>query len=414
MWGKPFFRELALALQRQLERVRKIRFGLFDGFALRNRGGKLFHKTSIATLFGGFKNGCQFHARRLSPLAAKVFPERQYLFRQHAADAGRCAEMFSYNGIGPLRMRCPKCQFDHPLQTTECLKCGIIFSRYKAALESAANQVNPDVAVFVSAPAVPAEPAFSANDALSRADARTELKYRIFALPLALLLARLVAGTPLRLAAAMLAMVLHESGHAITAWLTGRWAVPLPWVTPHGQERSWGIVLLVTAVILFGGFLGWKAERWGWVLAAGAVLLLQLIALTLPAEATIIFFGDGGALVLATLLMATFYAPRESRLYKSWGLRWGLLVIGALSLMHVFLMWTGPLENLPFGEIEGVNLSDPSLLTEMYGWTVLQMVDRYVRLGTVCLAALLALYVWGLASAYLQLRRSPSSEQQHS
>jgi hypothetical protein len=311
-------------------------------------------------------------------------------------------------------MRCPKCQFDHPLQTTECLKCGIVFSRYWAVVESAANQVNPDVAEFVSAPAALAEPASSANDAHSRADTGTELKNSIFALPLALLLARLVAGTPLRLAAAMLAMVLHETGHAITAWLTGRWAVPLPWVTPHGQERSWGIVLLVTAAILFGGFLAWKAERWGWVLAAGAVLLLQLIALTLPAEATIIFLGDGGALVLATLLMASFYAPRESRLYKSWGLRWGLLVIGALSFMHVFLMWRGPLENIPFGEIEGVNLSDPSLLTEMYGWTVLQMVDRYFRLGTVCLAALLALYVWGLASAYLQLRRSPSSEQQHS
>ena len=68
LWGKAFFRKLALALQRQLERVRKIRFGLFDGFTLRNRGGKLFHKTSIATLFGGFKNGCQFHARRLSHL----------------------------------------------------------------------------------------------------------------------------------------------------------------------------------------------------------------------------------------------------------------------------------------------------------------------------------------------------------
>jgi hypothetical protein len=240
------------------------------------------------------------------------------------------------------------------------------------------------------------------------------LKYRILALPLALLLARLVAGTPLRMAAAMLAMVLHESGHAITAWLTGRWAVPLLWVTPHGQERSWGIVLLVTAAILFGGFLACKAERWAWVLAGGALLVLQLIALSLPAEALIVFFGDGGAMVLATILMAAFYAPRESPLYKNWGLRWGLLVIGALSFMHVFLMWTGPLEDLPFGEIEGVNLSDPSLLTEMYGWTVLQMVDRYVRLGTVCLATLLALYVWGLVSVYLEIRRSPSSEQQHS
>ena len=311
-------------------------------------------------------------------------------------------------------MRCPKCQFDHPLQTTECLKCGIVFSRYQAAPESATNQINPDVAVAVPASTALADPAAAANDALRRADARTELKYRILALPLALLLARLVAGTGLRMVAAMLAMVLHESGHAITAWLTGRWAVPLPWVTPHGQERSWLIVLLVTAVIGFAGFLAWKMERPGWLLAAAALLVLQLIVLPLPAGAMIIFFGDGGALVLATLLMATFYAPRESRLYKSWGLRWGLLAIGALSFVHVFLMWRGPLEDLPFGEIEGVNLSDPSLLTEMYGWTVLQMVDRYVRLGTVCLVALLALYIWGLASAYLEIRRSPSSEQQYS
>src|SRR6202050_2123870 len=154
-----------------------------------------------------------------------------------------------YNGFGPLRMRCPKCQFDHPLQPTECLKCGIVFLRYQPALERAANQLNPDVAVAASAPPALGEPATAANDALSRTDARSELQYRILALPLALLLARLVAGTPLRMAAAVLAMVLHESGHAITAWLTGRWAVPLLWVTPHGEQRSWLIVLLVTAVI---------------------------------------------------------------------------------------------------------------------------------------------------------------------
>src|SRR5271169_3554379 len=318
-------------------------------------------------------------------------------------------------------MRCPKCQFDHPLQTTECLKCGIVFSRYHAPLESAANQVQPDAAVAVSArPALgvsgsPVLAGPAANDThrgsygLSdvRSDARTELKYRIFALPLALLVARLVAGTPLRMAAAMLAMVLHESGHAITAWLTGRWAVPLPWVTPHGQERSWLIVVLVTGAILFGGYLAWQAERRGWLFAAAALLVLQLIALTQPAGAMIIFFGDGGALVLATLLMAAFYAPRESPLVKNWGLRWGLLVIGALSFLHVFLLWRGPMEDLPFGEIEGVNLSDPSLLTEMYGWSVLQMVDRYTRLGTGCLVALLVLYVWGLVSAYRAIPPEP-------
>lgn len=309
-------------------------------------------------------------------------------------------------------MRCPKCQFDHPLQTIECLKCGIVFSRYQPALQSPASQAHPDAPLAVPTIPVPAPPALArpataVNDALSRTEALTEFKCRILALPAALLLARLVARTGLRMPAAMLAMVLHESGHAITAWLTGRWAVPLLWVTPHGEERSLAIVLLVTAIIVFAGFLAWKLERPGWLLAAAALLVLQLVALSLPAGALIVFFGDGGALILATLLMAMSYAPRESRLYQSWGLRWGLLAIGALSFMHVFLMWTGPIEELPFGEIEGVNLSDPSLLTVMYGWTPLQMVDRYVRLGTLCLLALLALYIWGLVSAYLELRRTP-------
>lgn len=310
-------------------------------------------------------------------------------------------------------MRCPKCQFDHPLQTTECLKCGIVFSRYQAALETAAKPAAIAAPLPVmQAAALPQEAAFTGQD-----DALRELKIRVLALPAALLVARLVAGTGLRLMAGIFAMVVHESGHAVTAWLLGRWAVPMLWVTMHGEERSWGVVLFLMAAIGFGGFVAWKLERWGWVCIAGALLLTQLFFLSLPAymgPALIVFGGDGGALVLATILMATFYAPRESALCKSWGLRWGLLVIGALAFMHVYLSWAGPVENIPFGEIEGVNLSDPSLLTEMYGWSSLQLVDRYLRLAHVCFVAFGALYVWGLVSAYretrLQRQSSDSAE----
>src|SRR5260370_10418640 len=49
--GKPC--KLALALQRQFERVRTIRFGLFDVFAWRNRRRNLFHEAAIATPFAG-------------------------------------------------------------------------------------------------------------------------------------------------------------------------------------------------------------------------------------------------------------------------------------------------------------------------------------------------------------------------
>jgi hypothetical protein len=309
-------------------------------------------------------------------------------------------------------MRCPKCQFDHALQTIECLKCGIVFSRYRAPVEQSALQADAASALPLSsigaeaggvAPLLAVET--DAEFVPDRREAARELTCRIFALPVALLVARLVARNGLGLASGMLAMVLHESGHALTAWLTGRWAVPLLWVTPHGQERSWGIALFVTAAILVVGYFAWRLERWGWVAAAAVVLVLQLFALGSHAEPTIIFMGDGGAMVFATLLMAAFYAPRDSAIRKGWGLRWGLLAVGALSFMHVFLLWTGPMEDLPFGEIEGVNMSDPSLLTEMYGWSVLKLVDSYVRLGEVCLVALAAVYLGGLVAGYLEVRR---------
>lgn len=296
-------------------------------------------------------------------------------------------------------MRCPKCQFDHELQTTECLKCGIVFARYQAALE--AKKAGLPVPVVKPSALTPSAPL------PFQSDARRELQYRALALPLALIVGRWAAGTGLNMVAGLLAMVVHESGHAITAWLTGRWAVPMLWVTQWGQFRSWWIVLAVTGALVFGGYKAWKAQRWGWVCAAGAVLILELVIQSLPAfkqGALIVFGGDGGAMVLATILMAAFYAPRGSLLYKSWGVRWGLLVIGALSFMHVFRLWSGPWENIPFGELEGVNLSDPSLLTEEYGWTVIQLVDRYLLLARICLAALLAVYVWGLVSAYLEMR----------
>ena len=285
--------------------------------------------------------------------------------------------------------------------------------------ENAAGMVpTPAIASSASAP-LTGNPALSATvlseitePLVDRGAAFKELKYRALALPLALLFAWLVTGTGLRMVAGMLAMVVHESGHAITAWLVGRWAVPLLWVTMHGEERSWSVVLILTSVILLGGYVAWRTERWGWVCIAGAVLITQFIFLSLPNPgAMIVFGGDGGALVLATILMATFYAPQESALYKGWGLRWGLLMYGALAFMHVFRTWTGPMEDLPFGEIEGVNMSDPSLLTDMYGWSVLQLVDRYVRLGTICLLVLLALYIWGLVSTYMETRLPSAKEE---
>ena len=50
---------------------------------------------------------------------------------------------------------------------------------------------------------------------------------------------------------------------------------------------------------------------------------------------------------------------------------------------------------LPFGENEN-GLSDPSVLTEIYGWSLLTLINRYGQLAHGCLALLVVVYVAGL------------------
>jgi hypothetical protein len=57
-------------------------------------------------------------------------------------------------------MKCPKCNFDHPDQTTECLACGLIFAKYA---------LHAEAAELLAPPVVMDEPvqAFAADDAQS-------------------------------------------------------------------------------------------------------------------------------------------------------------------------------------------------------------------------------------------------------
>ena len=103
-------------------------------------------------------------------------------------------------------------------------------------------------------------------------------------------------------------------------------------------------------------------------------------------------------LVLGALLMATLYARPGSALHRGW-LRWGFLAIGAASFVDAFEQWwsarTDP-DRIPFGMNEGVGLSDPSGLSEDYGWSATQLVSRYVALGCACLLALAVVWLLGL------------------
>ncbi len=179
----------------------------------------------------------------------------------------------------------------------------------------------------------------------------------------------------------------------------------MPWRTAISPDR----MLLVTALIALLNVAlvaRWYVSRRWLLVGVGVALLLAQYVMTFVwsvNEATIAFTfgGDGGAMVLGTALMLTFFVDRDSPLHRGM-LRWGFLCIGAAAFVDTFATWwtarTDP-GAIPFGEIEGVGLSDPTKLVQIYQWTPEELVDRYVTLGVGCLVVLIAAYAWAVRQA---------------
>jgi len=193
-------------------------------------------------------------------------------------------------------------------------------------------------------------------------------------------------------------MWLHELGHAVAAWLCGYPAFPGPWFTSVGEERSFLFALAITAGLAYAI---WRARMEGervWMGVAIGVLVLQ-VALTVilsPSKAHVLitFCGDAGSMVFGAALMAAFFVPPGHKLHRDW-LRWGFLVIGAASFVDTFPGWWTARHDpgvIVFGEIEGRADTDPTVLVDS-GWTVVQMVSRYVGIGILSLLALAAAQV---------------------
>lgn len=232
-----------------------------------------------------------------------------------------------------------------------------------------------------------------------------EWKARAAAIPGALLVALAFHAWPTGhfLQRTFLSMIVHELGHAVTAWWCGFGALPGLWKTLIPETR--GMVWLLVAALETGLFVvGWKRQQLAIAFAGVALGGLQLYAMNLnvdDAQAWIAFGGDGGAMVLGTLLMASFFVPK----LKEHALRWGLLAIGAAAFVDTFATWWSARTDrdvIPFGEIEGVGLSDPSKLAEVHGWSVRTIVDRYVVVGVACLLAVTAVWAWSTWRAWQQ------------
>ncbi len=193
----------------------------------------------------------------------------------------------------------------------------------------------------------------------------------------------------------VITMWVHETGHAITAWFCGYPAFPGPWFTPITADRSWWFTLVLAGLLVAGGYRGWQRERTFWIFAAASALVLMWLGTFVlsvrSAQQLIAFNGDGGSLMLGTVMMLTLYA-RDAHPIRENHLRWVAIVIGALAFVDAFAIWTGPVDQLPFGENDN-GLSDATVLTEQFGWTTPMLVARYHQLSHACLLVTAAVYV---------------------
>ena len=227
---------------------------------------------------------------------------------------------------------------------------------------------------------------------------------RAWGVPIALALAAVLGltGPGAFLERVLFGMWLHELGHALASWCCGVIAVPLPWLTWGGGSRSPVFITLLFGVL--GGLgLRWRAEprRLTRLAVPAVVLVLGLLVPFRHATTFIVFFGDGGAMVLGTLLMlGAMLLPDDSPLSRG-ALRWGYLAIGAGGFMDALITWVRSWRDfaeLPLGRSESSGLSDAMRLIDVSGWSEAGLVRAYLALGALCLCVLAAATVRQLAS----------------
>jgi hypothetical protein len=194
-------------------------------------------------------------------------------------------------------------------------------------------------------------------------------------------------------------MWLHELGHAAAAWLTGRWALPVPWFTySFGQN-------IVVSVAMFGGAaalirFGRQRDSLTTMALGGTLALATLAGHLAPTSFKKPFFtfgGEAGAMVFGALMSCGFLVRSPLRVFRG-GLRWGWLVIGSASWADAArLWWTSKTDfaQIPFGVEDGTP-SDASRLVDEFGWDAQVMVRRFLLVAAVSLGAAMMAFVAAL------------------
>ncbi|MDP3505671.1 MAG: hypothetical protein Q8S33_35340 [Myxococcales bacterium] len=250
------------------------------------------------------------------------------------------------------------------------------------------------------------------DDAVETAPSAFE-QYRLFAFPALYVVMWLLSDTGFGrfVLRTFFGMWLHELGHATAAWLTGRWALPVPWFTfSFGQN-------IVVSVAMFGGaaaLIRFGRKRGSvTTMALGIVLALATmlghLAPTSFQEPFFTFGGEAGAMIFGALSSCGFLVRSPLRLFQG-GLRWGWLVIGTASWADATRVWWDSKTDfavIPFGVEDGMP-SDASRLVDEFGWDAQVMVRRFLVVALVSLVFALLAFVAALLRERFTRPRSAS------
>lgn len=299
---------------------------------------------------------------------------------------------------------CPWCNAPRAEGLT-CPRCGANYAKAEQIKAHGRAQA-VEAAVAVPVEDVPIAAALVGMEDRVVEDPALEWKLCAAAIPAMLLLGLAFHLLTPGLQRIFFGMPIHELGHAVTAWFCGHAALPTLWKTLVAEERGWLAPLALAGALAYMMVRAHLAGKKYLVVVGAALLVVQGLGTFYikPTTALILFSfgGDGMGMVLATALMCTFFFGKRTQLYKGW-LRWGFLTIGAAAFTDMFATWwraQSDIGAIPFGEIEGVGLSDSARLVEEWGWTVRDLVRRYVTVGVSCLGALALVYAWGVRRAW--------------
>jgi len=223
------------------------------------------------------------------------------------------------------------------------------------------------------------------------------------AIPLVALLAILVTRSGLGFFLEGFHVWVHEFGHATAAWLTGKRALPLPigW-TNISPEKSLFVYFGILGLLGLLFVAGWKERMiWPMIFAAGIAALQGYMTWLLPPEPArmwIVFAGCGGQFYLSALMIGLFYFELPEK-FKWGGCRYVFLFIGVSCFFDAYTLWRNVKYGripLPYGSMvngeEDAN-GDLDTLSADFGWSDRHIIATYTRLGDVCLAVLVIVYL---------------------